>query len=96
MRLGPRAAQALAAEYALGTLRGRARRRFESMMREDRALGVEVRRWEDALTPIAESVAPIDPPKRVWREIESRIAPSASRTASSGAWRGFGLVAGGL
>ncbi len=96
MRLGPRAAQALAAEYVLGTLGGRARRRFEAMMRADRALAIETRRWEDALTPIAESIPPVAPPKRVWEAIESRIAPAGARAGGSAAWRGFGLVAGGL
>ena len=36
MRLSPAAVQALAGEYVLGTLRGRARARFERQMRADR------------------------------------------------------------
>ena len=96
MRLSPAAIQALAAQYVLGTLRGRARRRFEHLARGDRAIAQEVARWEDALTPLAERVAPIEPPKRVWAQIEARLAPRASAPARAGFWRGFGLIAGGL
>lgn len=70
-------AHALAAEYVLGTLRGRARSRFESIARDDRDVAAIVRQWEDAMTPLAERVAPVEPPARVWRAIEARIAPSA-------------------
>jgi len=71
-------AQALAAEYVLGTLRGRARQRFASACATDPALAAIVRRWEDALTPLALTVAPIEPPARVWQAIEARIAPSTA------------------
>ena len=86
---------ALAAEYALGTLRGRARRRFEAMAREDRDLAEAVRRWEGFLTPLAARLAPVEPPARVWHAIEARIAPrpAASRPglwSSLGFWRGVG------
>jgi anti-sigma-K factor RskA len=96
MRLSPDAARALAAEYVLGTLRGGARRRLEALLRDDRPLAEEVRRWEDALTPIAEAIAPIEPPKRVWSNIESRVSSARATAPASGFWRGFGLIAGGL
>jgi anti-sigma-K factor RskA len=96
MRLSPDAIKALAPEYVLGTLPGGARRRLAAMMRDDRALALEVRRWEDALTPIAEAIAPLDPPKRVWSNIESRTSAAHAAAPASGFWRAFGLVAGGL
>ena len=96
MRLSPAAVQALAAQYVLGTLRGRARRRFEFLMRRDRAIAEEVARWEEALTPLAENVPPLEPPQRVWSQIEARLAPRAAPAARAGFWRGFGLIAGGL
>src|SRR5258708_35651799 len=96
MRLSPNAVQALAAEYVLGTLRGGARRRLEGLMRDDRALAAEVRRWEDELTPIAAAVAPMEPPKRVWSNIESRLSPARPAAPASGWWRAFGLIAAGL
>jgi anti-sigma-K factor RskA len=94
-RLSPDAAHALAAEYVLGTLRGRARHRFEALARDDRDLASVVRRWEAGLTPLAERIAPIEPPARVWREIEARIAPK-SREAPTGVWRGLALISAGL
>ncbi|MBC8023639.1 MAG: hypothetical protein H7Y14_10995, partial [Burkholderiales bacterium] len=53
MKLSLNAAQALAAAYALGTLRGPARRRFERMAESDATLADLVRRWELALAPLA-------------------------------------------
>lgn len=93
-RLSNAAAHALAAEYALGTLRGRARRRFEALARNDHELAGVMRRWEAELTPLAERVAPVAPPARVWREIEARIAPRGKPAEST--WKGFALIAGGL
>jgi anti-sigma-K factor RskA len=97
MHLSPETRDALAAEYVLGTLRGRARSRFEAMLGADRALAAVVARWEEALTPLASAVPAVDPPQRVWSGIQSRIAPAGlARAPSSGFWRGFGLIAGGL
>ena len=92
-------AHALAAEYVLGTLRGAARRRFEAMMASDASLREIVGRWEAWVNPLAERVEPVEPPARVWKAIEARIAPRA-RTASWWSsldfWRAWGLVASGL
>jgi len=63
------ARDALAAEYVLGTMRGRTRRRFESMVNGDPALADTVRAWEAFLTPLAEGLEPIATPERVWRAI---------------------------
>src|SRR5215470_16170627 len=97
MNLGrPDRADALAAEYVLGTLRGRARQRFERAVRMDRALGEAVQRWEERLLPLAEALPPVRPPERVWRAIQARVgSASASRTmfwSSLGWWRGLALA----
>ncbi|HSD43710.1 MAG TPA: anti-sigma factor [Burkholderiales bacterium] len=68
----------LAAEYVLGTLRGRARLRFQSWMREDAALRRTVAEWEQRLAPLAAAVAEVAPPRRVWKAIEARIGPTAA------------------
>ncbi len=96
--LSPDAAQALAAAYALGTLPGRARRRLEDIARGDDGLASLMRRWELALAPLAANVPAVDPPARVWREIESRLSPRTSNLEprTSGFWRAFALIAGGL
>lgn len=94
MKLSVNAAQQLAAAYALGTLRGPARRRFERMAREDETLRKLVDRWQVELATLAENVPAVEPPQRVWHDIERRISPVRSDRSSF--WRAFGLVAGGL
>lgn len=91
------AAQQLAAAYALGTLRGPARRRFERMARDDAMLRSLIDRWQEQFATLAANVPAVDPPARVWREIESRISRTADRVSpAAGLWRAFGLAAGGL
>ena len=101
MRLSDKALHLLAAEYVMGTLRGRARRRFESMTRADPRVAAILERWEAELTPLAERVAPVEPPARVWKEVEKRIAdgprvPSGMGNLSEGFWRTFGMLAAGF
>lgn len=63
----------LAAEYALGTLRGAARRRFERLMAGDPALRSLVAEWETKLNPLAEGVPPVEPPPEIWTRIAARL-----------------------
>jgi anti-sigma-K factor RskA len=88
----------LAAEYALGTLRGRARARFERWLREDSALARAVAEWQERLAPLAAGVRPVAPPARLWRTLAERIGPSAggSLWASLGLWRGLAFAASGM
>jgi len=65
----------LAAEYVLGTMSARARRRFEINLKENPALRRAVAQWEKRLTPLALALPEIEPPSRVWQAIESRIRP---------------------
>jgi anti-sigma-K factor RskA len=95
----PERADALAGEYVLGTLRGRARQRFERVARTERIVADAVRGWEERLLPLAEALSPIAPPSRVWAAILARIrsGPAAPRARSLlwtpvGWWRGFALV----
>ncbi len=92
----PDRADALAAEYVLGTLRGRARERFERLARTDRALTDAVRTWEERLLPLAEQLPPIAPPARVWAAILARIrgapAARASIWSSLGLWRALAFA----
>jgi anti-sigma-K factor RskA len=95
MKISGELAQALAAEYVLGTLRGRARARFEALASTDPAIAAAVRAWEAQLLPLAEGIPPVEPPARVWKAIEARIAPRAA-PASLAAWRAFAMLAGGV
>ena len=87
----PELRERLAAEYALGTLRGRARERMRHWLDDDPELAREVERWEARLAPLAEAVQPLAPPARVWPKIEQRLW---FRKPSS-LWKALGLVASG-
>ncbi len=96
-RFPPDLQHALAAEYVLGTLRGRARARFEALSRADKELQRVVRDWEAFLTPLALGLAPVTPPVRVWKAIQARIAPPGPAAAPSlwsslAFWRGLGAA----
>lgn len=87
---------ALAAEYALGTLQGHARSRFERMLKEDPALRTLVESWENRLIPLADAIEPVTPPRRLWRNIAARIqgrARPAGLWANLPFWRGFSAAA---
>jgi anti-sigma-K factor RskA len=88
----------LAAEYALGTLRGAARTRFARWMRDDAAIALAVARWETRLAPLAVAVAPVEPPARLWSAIEKRIGAPARRGLWDNVafWRGLSLTASGM
>jgi anti-sigma-K factor RskA len=76
----------LASEYVLGTLRGRARRRFEQLLRTLPAAQAAVHGWEDRLGRLASSVAPIKPPDRLWSAIEAQLAPAPRTARARAGW----------
>lgn len=85
----------LAAEYALGTLRGGARRRFERWARSDPALQALAFAWSERLVPLIDAVPSIAPPQRVWHAIEARLPAFAARragpVAAAGWWDRIGI-----
>lgn len=87
----------LAGEYVLGTLPGRARRRFQSLMREDAALRLTVAEWEARLSPLTIAVRPVAPPARVWKNLARHVASRGARgrgfLESFAFWRGLALFA---
>ncbi len=96
----------LAAEYALGTLRGRARRRFERLLPGDAGLRELVQGWEMRVNLLAESAPAVPPPPRVWEGIAQRIGPAPMPAPAApglierlwdslGFWRGASLLAAG-
>ncbi len=93
MRYGnPQLRDKLASEYVLGTLRGRARARFESLMRYDPPLRSLVTAWENRLTPLAGAATGIAPPARVWHALSQRIAGETRKRwpwESLAVWRGL-------
>lgn len=63
----------LAATYVLGTLRGQARRRMETLMRQDAALGTKVSQWEQRLSPLDDRVVATKPKVATWWQIQAAI-----------------------
>lgn len=63
----------LASEYALGTLRGGARRRFERWLADDPSLQAAVARWQNRLQPMSELTSAAQPSPQVWQALESRL-----------------------
>ena len=93
----PELRERLAAEYALGTLRGRARERLKRWMRDDAELAREVAKWEARLAPLAQAVAPVAPPARVWNALQTRLegARDAGHKLSFSVWKALGWMASG-
>jgi anti-sigma-K factor RskA len=96
----PELREQLAAEYVLGTMPSRSRRRFERLMAGDLALARTVAAWADRLAPLDATAPAEEPPSRVWRAVEARIAAGATPRApehrwfaSLAFWRGLSIVA---
>jgi anti-sigma-K factor RskA len=74
----PELRERLAAEYALGTLRGAARQRFERLMQADVALRQLVDGWELRLNALADNARAVAPPAGLWSAIERRLGPETA------------------
>jgi anti-sigma-K factor RskA len=82
----PELSERLAAEYALGTLGGGARRRFEIQMRDDARLRTLAATWQERLVPLAESIPEAQPPDRLWQGLVRRIPALAHKRAAPAGW----------
>lgn len=71
--------QMLAAEYVLGTLRGRARRRFEKLAQRDTAVRTEITFWETRFAELSAGLAPVAPPPSIWLGLQHRVNIDAAR-----------------
>lgn len=81
----PSAIDQLAAAYVAGTLRGRARRRFDNVMQGQPVLAAAVNVWTDRLSPLHERLPLQEPSARLWRRIA--LATLEPRTAALSWWR---------
>lgn len=76
----------LAAEYALGTLRGRARQRLHALADSNDAIHQAIQSWQRRLDAMSELGRAVEPPGSVWLAIESRLGlASAGRDAADAA-----------
>lgn len=97
----------LAAAYALGTLRGGARRRFETLARRSPAVRTAAHLWQERLMSLTELQLAQAPGPNVWKRIENMLAAEARPVPSDPAasvaarmlerarnlWRGAAIAA---
>lgn len=92
--LQPERLDRLAREYALGTLAGAARRRFERTLRDAPAAARAVAAWQRRFDVLAAGVPAMAPRDAVWSQIETRLfggvasASPGARSAGLAAWLG--------
>ena len=84
-------ADALAAQYVAGTLRGPARRRFETLLPGHPGLRQAVAMWQQRLMPLTAVVVDEPPPAGAWPAIARRLWPEAQAPAALPWWRGLGF-----
>lgn len=65
----------LAAEYALGTLRGGARLQFQKRLAAEPALAARVAYWQEMFSTLDSHLVPITPPESVWKKIALELPP---------------------
>jgi anti-sigma-K factor RskA len=103
----PEVVDRLAAAYALGTLRGGARRRFEALARQSPSLRVRAHLWQERFMSMTELQQAQKPSPEVWKKIANVLAaepravvgPVADPMAdllrrARNLWRGAALAAG--
>lgn len=97
----------LAAAYALGTLRGGARRRFESLARESATVRAAALIWQERFASMTELQRLEAPSPNVWKRIENLLAAQREGARQPqetpmfqqlrralGVWRGAALAGG--
>ncbi|HEY0826032.1 MAG TPA: anti-sigma factor [Ramlibacter sp.] len=99
----PELADRMAAGYALGTLRGGARRRFETLARQDPALRAAAILWQERLSAMTELQPGEAPSPNVWKRIAIQLRQEAAAQSSGertrpasrpGFWRAAALAGG--
>ena len=89
--LVPERLDRLAREYALGTLAGPARRRFERVLQSSPAAVQAVDAWRQRLAVLDLSTVPRQPPAATWHRIEQRLfggpPPAQAAAATASAWQ---------
>lgn len=73
----------LAAAHALGTLRGGARRRFESLSRENPGIRSRALLWQETFAAFTEFQPAMLPNPQVWQRIENLLPPLRKPAAES-------------
>lgn len=88
--LRPALLDLLARDYALGTLQGRARRRFETLLQQAPAARQAVAGWQRQFDVLAAAVPAMQPRAAVWAGIEQRLfAAAPAAPAPPRGWRAW-------
>jgi anti-sigma-K factor RskA len=82
--LQPERLERLSREYALGTLAGRARRRFERVLAQSPVAARAVAQWQQRLDVLAAGVPAVQPRERVWQGLQQRLF--SAREEPAGFW----------
>lgn len=82
----PNRYEILAGEYALGTLSGPARRRFERYMQYYPFLRRAVETWEARFNSVVEGLEPVEPPPRIWEQVCEDNPELRRRFEPKGLW----------
>ena len=95
------AAEAFAAEHALGVLDAAERAQAEHRMARDPAFAADVEAWVARLVPMLGDVPPVAPAAAVWLRIERALPANDNSGSGVAFWRraalgGFGLAAASL
>lgn len=77
----PEFLERLAAGYALGTLRGGARRRFEQLAREQAGVRAAALLWQSRWSALVELQPPVRPDDAVWLRIDNLLQAEKARAA---------------
>ncbi|HET9204884.1 MAG TPA: anti-sigma factor [Burkholderiaceae bacterium] len=83
--LHPERLERLSREYVLGTLSGRARRRFERLLAEAPLASRVVVRWQQRFDVLAAGVPAVQPRPQVWEGLQQRLFTPRER-AAGGFW----------
>jgi len=74
---------ALAAEYVLGTLRGRARARFQKLQLRYPELKQITHQWENHINSLGAQLKPVSPDPIVWEKVVARLDGVSPQIAAS-------------
>lgn len=78
----PEVFERLAMSYALGTLQGQARQRFERLLDNHFYLRAVTHAYQQQFNSMVDLIPPVQPPARVWQQLEKRLDLPARRKAA--------------
>ncbi len=95
----PELFEQLAIEYAVGSMQGRAKKRFEALMETHFYLRAVVDAYENKFASLVELLPDAQPSNQVWKNIDAHIQASTPKEEKTSWWKtsffkqGFGMAA---